>query len=184
MPRKQKRKLNARQVKFIEAYIETGNATKSAIKAGYSEKSAAQQGSKLANTKQILAEISRRQAKVSQKTDITAEYVLGAIKEAVDRGLMAVPVLDRQGNQVYIENENGETVAAYTFDSGAVLKGSELLGKYLGLFTEKVDLQTTVVHTVLDFGQSSPIDITPETTKERAALPSRGQKPGILPTLD
>lgn len=65
----------------------------------------------------------------AKKAGITAEYVLGTIKATIERCIQAEAVKDREGNPT------GE----YRFDAAAVLKGSELLGKHLKLFTDKVD---------------------------------------------
>ena len=75
----------------------------------------------------------------SERTGITADYVLETIRDTVERCRQAQPVLDRKGLPVYVHTANGELVPAYTFDAQAVLKGAELLGKNLKLFTDKVD---------------------------------------------
>ena len=53
------RELNPRQERFIEFFVATGNATQSAIKAGYSEKAAHALGHELKN---------RYQAEIEKKT--------------------------------------------------------------------------------------------------------------------
>ena len=53
------RELNPRQERFIEFFVATGNATQSAIKAGYSEKAAHARGHELKN---------RYQAEIEKKT--------------------------------------------------------------------------------------------------------------------
>ena len=53
------RELNPRQERFIEFFVATGNATQSAIKAGYSEKAAHARGHELKN---------RNQAEIEKKT--------------------------------------------------------------------------------------------------------------------
>jgi len=76
----------------------------------------------------------------SQRTEITADYVLTTIVETIERCKQARPVLDRKGDPILVDLPNGEIGAAYTFDSGAILKGAELLGKHLKLFTDKVEV--------------------------------------------
>lgn len=88
------RKPTYRQIKFANAYKEgntMGNATKSAIKAGYSEVSASVQGSKLLNNRKVLkilndsveeAEGVIRGLMVSGET---GTIQLAAAKEVLDR---------------------------------------------------------------------------------------------------
>lgn len=47
--------LPLKQRKFIKAYIESGNGTRSAIKAGYSERSASTQASRLLKNERVLS---------------------------------------------------------------------------------------------------------------------------------
>lgn len=68
-------------------------------------------------------------SEATKKAEISAEYVLSTIKNTIERCAQAEPVYDREGNPT------GE----YKFDATAVLKGAELLGKHLKLFTDKVD---------------------------------------------
>lgn len=59
--------LQAKQIKFIEEYILTGNATQSAIKAGYSERSAAAQASRLLKNDKIQAALKERRSQIEQE---------------------------------------------------------------------------------------------------------------------
>jgi phage terminase small subunit len=45
----------------------------------------------------------------------------------------------KNGEPVLIEDENGLLVPGYTFDAGSVLRGAELLGRHLKMFTDKVE---------------------------------------------
>ncbi|UYZ85589.1 terminase small subunit [Entomomonas sp. E2T0] len=73
----------------------------------------------------------------SERTEITADYVLNAIKETVERCMQAKPIIDATGKPVMVELSNGEFAPAYKFDANSALKGYELLGKHLKLFTDK-----------------------------------------------
>lgn len=65
-------KLNARQQKFVVAYIKSGNATQSAIAAGYSANGAEVQGHRLLSNVNIAAAI----AKPVIKAGVTVERVI------------------------------------------------------------------------------------------------------------
>jgi phage terminase small subunit len=71
--------LTARQRKFIDAYLVSGNATSAAVAAGYSEKTAGSIGSENLQKPEILAEVRSRQVKASESADLTLESHLAAL---------------------------------------------------------------------------------------------------------
>lgn len=68
--------LRGRQKRFADFYLELGNAAEAARKAGYSEKAATGQGSRLLANADILAYIQERQAKADRKRIADADEVL------------------------------------------------------------------------------------------------------------
>lgn len=76
-----KRRQTARWAVFAAAYVETGNATQSAIKAGYSERSAAQTGCKLLKEPKVQEFINSNRQKLIDKAEISAEWVIQRLKE-------------------------------------------------------------------------------------------------------
>lgn len=61
--------LTARQRKFIDAYLLSGNATRAAVAAGYSEKTAYSAGARLLKNVGVSTAISTRQQKATEKAD-------------------------------------------------------------------------------------------------------------------
>lgn len=114
-------KLTERQKRFIDYYIETGNATQSALKAGYSKKTAKDIGC------QNLAKLSKYiQEKANAKQD---ERI--ASQDEVLRYLTAVM--------------RGEEKDSFGLDASLQdrTKCAELLGKRYGSFVEKKDVNLT-----------------------------------------
>lgn len=68
-----KDKLNARQKKFAEYYVQSGNAAESARKAGYSEKFAAQNADKLLKNTNISEYIKELSDKLKDERIMTAK---------------------------------------------------------------------------------------------------------------
>lgn len=68
--------LNARQQKFVLEYLKDLNATQAAIRAGYTEKTAYAQGSRLLSYAEISEAIATRQGKALAKLDVSAERIL------------------------------------------------------------------------------------------------------------
>lgn len=71
-----KDKLTPKQERFVAEYLIDLNATQAAIRAGYSEKTAQEQGSRLLSHVMVKAEIAKRLAKVADKLELSAEKVL------------------------------------------------------------------------------------------------------------
>ena len=77
----------------------------------------------------------------SKRVEIDSDYVLNTIRETVDRCRQVRPVLDREGNPVLVETPSGDITPAFTFEPNAVLKGCELLGRHLKMFTDKLEVK-------------------------------------------
>jgi len=128
-----KKKLTPKQAVFVKEYLIDLNATQAAIRAGYSEKTAKEIAAENLTKPNISEAIQAGMAERSKRTEITADYVLTTIVETIERCKQEIePVYAGRG-------EDREFTGEFTFDSGAVLKGCELLGKHLKLFTDKVE---------------------------------------------
>lgn len=106
--------LTMKQRKFVNAYCESGNASQSALKAGYSENSAESQGSRLLKNPKVIKAIELKEKEFEMASLITKEYVLAALKD----------IADDEGEQT--QNK---------------LRALENLGKYLTMFTDKQIIQ-------------------------------------------
>jgi phage terminase small subunit len=134
-------KLTIKQETFVAEYLVDLNATQAAIRAGYSAKTANEQGARLLANVSVQKLIQERMSQRAERLEITSDYVLNTIVDTIERCRQAKPVLDKSGKPVLVFNENDQTIAPmYAFDPGAVLKGSELLGKHLKLFTDKTEV--------------------------------------------
>lgn len=118
---------------FVEEWVKDRNGKRAAIAAGYSEKTAEAQASRLLTNVKVRAYADALLEKISKKNLVDAEYVISTIKNTVERCQQAEPVMIKDGDEWV---ETGE----YQFDSRGVLKGCELLGKHLKLFTEKTEV--------------------------------------------
>jgi len=114
------KKLTAKQESFVAEYLIDLNATQAAIRAGYSEKTAYSIGQENLTKPEIAAAVAAAQAERSERTEVTQDYVLTAIRDTIEQ---------------YRGGGEGS-------NPNAVLKGAELLGRHLAMFTDKavVDL--------------------------------------------
>lgn len=127
--------MTPKQKAFVQEYLIDLNATQAAIRAGYSKKTANEQGCRLLANVKISAAIAAAQGERSERTEITQDYVLNSIFSTMERCKQAEKVTDRSGSPVLVETPQGDMVPAYTFNAAGVLKGAELLGKHLGMFS-------------------------------------------------
>lgn len=120
---------------FCQQYIVDYNATQAAIRAGYSEKTARAQGSKLLTNRNVRAYIDELKAPIIEKTQLDAEWVLTRLQQISDRAMQQEPVMmwDYESKSMV---ETGE----YKFDSNGANKATELIGKHLGMFKEVKDI--------------------------------------------
>lgn len=123
--------LNERQQKFVLAYIDSGIGYKSAIAAGYSEKTAPQQSSELLSNPKIKAAIKQKMDEIDaylrHQFKRSAENMFKVIEEiannpdgnARDRYTAAKDLLDRAGHkatdkQEISGSEGGPVVVRFT----------------------------------------------------------------------
>lgn len=136
--------LTDKQFLFINAYIETLNATKAAIAAGYSQKTARSQGARLLTNVDIREEIN----KVLKDNAMGSGEVLGRLTDQAridlsdymnDDGSVNVVKLKEDGKAHWIKGvkhtQNGINIEFH--DRYAALVE---LGRYHTLFTDKTDL--------------------------------------------
>lgn len=126
------KKLTLKQQKFTDEYIISGNATQSAIKAGYSEKYANTNAVKLLQNTTIKAYLDERLSELNSKKIADQQEVLEFFTAAM-RGELTEPMAIGLGDGVQQIIEVRPNIA--TRKSAAV----ELAKRY-GLSTSKVDV--------------------------------------------
>lgn len=115
------RKLTPKQKAFADYYIELGNATEAAIRAGYNKKTARQIGSMNLTKVDIKQYIEERLAKIEDARIAKGEEVLQYLTK-----VMRGEEKDQFGLDPSLQDRT---------------KAAELLGKRYRLFTEKVEVE-------------------------------------------
>lgn len=122
--------------RFCEEYIVDYNATKAAIRAGYKETSAANQGSRLLKNDEVLARVRELQEEFNKTRCFDEkERVLAEAWSVLEIATAAKPVLEWD----YDERKYVET-GEYQIDGKTAIKTLELIAKMGGMLTEKVDV--------------------------------------------
>lgn len=139
--------LNPRQLAFADEYIITGNATQSAIKAGYSKKYANTNASKLLQNTTIKSYIEQRVKEIQINKHLSMEEAL-AITASIAKGepqRFEVVKRDPVTNEV-VEREVSEYSAGFKERNQAL----EHYYKINAAFVEKQKLEITEAPTFID----------------------------------
>ena len=72
-------KLTAKQRKFVHEYCLDLNRTQAVIRAGYSEKTACEQASRLLRNVKVSAAIQSEQARLAEEPKVDAEWILSKL---------------------------------------------------------------------------------------------------------
>ena len=172
-------KLTAKQQRFCDEYLIDLNATQAAIRAGYSEKTANEQGARLLVNVSVQKYIQNRKQDRIERTEITQDMVLRELANiAFSNAADYANVIEKQamvevdGNMIPVLDENGDPVVYRTVEPtltetlteeqkralAVIKKGRdgfevkpydkvralELLGKHLGMWTEKVEVENKI----------------------------------------
>ena len=142
-------KLRIKWKKFADEYIKTGNATQSAINAGYSKKYANTNASKLLQNTTIKAYIDERMKKLEEEAIADQKEILKGLtrqarREEKDYQVVVIqkPRYDDNGNFLGME-QTPQMVEIPTQNKDSI-KAWELLGKRYQLWTDKVDMSLEV----------------------------------------
>jgi len=124
--------LTQKQRLFVAAYTREANATRAAIAAGYSAKTAQQAGSRLLSDVVVRGAINNIQAAVFEKAAAEAGITLDRTLREIARIAYFDPrrMFDRQGNPLDITQLDDETAA--------VVAGLDVLEQYEGTGAERV----------------------------------------------
>lgn len=146
-------KLNEKRQRFVDEYLIDLNATQAAIRAGYSVKTANEQGARLLANVSVQDEISKKMADRSKRTGVNqdrvvlelakiafvnAADVINSDDATIKAGAAADDTAAIQSVKVkVIPTKEGEGIEREIRLSDK-LKALELLGKHLGMWNDKL----------------------------------------------
>ncbi len=153
--------LTDQQLLFCKEYLKDLNATQSAIRAGYSEKTAQEQSSRLLSNVMVQSEIQRSFDKRANKIEVNADFVLGELLKLANSDLRK---LFNDDGALKPQSEWPDDIAVAVssveideiwegFGADRVVIGQnkkvkfwdktkslEMLGRHLKLFTDKIEV--------------------------------------------
>jgi phage terminase small subunit len=132
-------KLTEKQQRFADYYIETGNITESARRAGYKQPHV--QGSQTLEKLSVKTYIDSRLKEMSDKRIMSGEEVMQ---------LLTSIARNQEQEDVVVFGENGPEITTKGMSAKDRLKALELIGKRYTLWTDKTQLEGSIGVTVVD----------------------------------
>lgn len=135
-------KLTIKQKKFADEYIKTGNATQSAINAGYSKKTCYSIGNENLKKPEIKSYIDERMKELEEEAIADQAEVLKYLTRVLR---------DEEREDVLVNVGNFEQeIQSMKVSAKDRIKAAELLGKRYGSWTDKVDLNSSEGVKIID----------------------------------
>ena len=161
MPAKKKQDL--RHGAFVREYLKDFNGSRAAIAAGYAKKGAHVRAAELLRNRKVQALLAKLTKKHADKLDLTAEKVLAELSKMGFANILDYMRVDEDGALALdlseLTREQAAAIQEYTVDATGgtgdgerklvmrtrfkladKIKALELLGKYLKLFTERIEV--------------------------------------------
>jgi len=115
--------MTPKQEAFVREYLLDSNATQAAIRAGYSARTAEQQGSRLLGNVEVAAAVAEARRKIAQRADFTVDEHMDTLARIRDKA-------EREGQY------------------SAAAKCEMARGKVAGFYVERVEMNAKVHGTV------------------------------------
>lgn len=128
-------KLTEKQKRFCDYYIETGNATEAAIRAGYSEKTAKVIGAENLTKPYLKSYIDERIGQLESNRIADAKEVMEYLTKIVR---------NEAKEEVVVVSDNGVERVKKDVSIKDRNKAAELLGKRYRLFTDKIEVEGAI----------------------------------------
>lgn len=143
--------LRAKQERFVCEYLKDLNATQAAIRAGYSEKSAGQIGAENLRKPAIKAAIEAKLEEMNNSAIADATETLEYLT-SVMRG-------EEEDEVLRLSGEGTQSKTSLRVAAKDRTKAAELLGRYHGLFNDKVNVNGDMELSVsIDYGDDAGED--------------------------
>lgn len=151
--------MTPKQQRFVEEYLIDLNATAAAERAGYSKKTAYSIGQENLNKPEIAAAIADRRAEIAVKAEVTQERIVAEFARMAfyDPASLASQPMAGPSDIPNLPEEVRRAIVGWGWDRAGNFtlkladKNAALtnLGRHLGMFTDKVDVNGTMNINVL-----------------------------------
>jgi len=150
--------MTKKQNRFVEEYLIDLNATQAAIRAGYSVRTADQQASRMLTNVKVQEAIAKAMAERSKRTGVNQDRIVLELAKLAFVNI--TDIVDKKGEikdkataddlsciesikYKHSDTDSGSSVEREV-KIGSKIKALELLGKHLGMWNDKIDVNVAV----------------------------------------
>lgn len=146
---------------FVREYTKDHRGKDAAIRAGYGEKSAKFQASKLLARADIREAVAAREAAMADELGMTHEWILAKLRDVIEVATTPVPKI-HQGKAVQVVVDGLEQLVT-EIDAAAATRALEAVMKHRGMLDERpqIKIDATVEYTLTLDGELADTEETP-----------------------
>lgn len=159
------KKLTPKQQRFVDEYLADLNATRAAVRAGYSARNADKIGSQLVGNTRVAAAIAAAIDERKARTLVTADQVIRELARVAFLDPRTVMTWGPDGVKLLASKDLPEDAARCVSEASQTVTESggtirvklaskidalKLLGEHLGLYKQRVEVETTASLTIIE----------------------------------
>lgn len=145
-------KLSAKQQRFVDEYCVDFNGKQAAIRAGYSVKTANEQAARLLTNVNVKRALEEKRAEIAEESKLKASDVIDELRKIAFSDITQVMSFSASKAKIKSSRKLSEdakkivasvsqTRAGLTVKLHDKVKALELLGRYLNIFTDRVEVE-------------------------------------------
>lgn len=152
--------MTPKQQRFVEEYLVDLNATQAAIRAGYSTRTANEQGARLLANVSVTKAVAARRAALSEKVEVTQERIVEEYARMAfyDPASLARRPITGPSDIPKLPEEVRRAIVGWSWDKAGNFtlkladKNAALtnLGRHLGMFQDKVQVEVVDPFSILE----------------------------------
>ena len=145
--------LTPKQHRFVDEYLIDLNATQAAIRAGYSAKTACEQGARLLANAKVSQAVAERQGEISETLEVSQERVIAEFARMAfyDPKAIAGQTIEKPEDIAKLPEDVRRSIVGWSWDrqGNFVLKLADKnaalsnLGRHLGLFKDRLEVDAS-----------------------------------------
>lgn len=128
---------NLQHEEFCHHFIRTRSIKDAGLEIGVAKR---QNANTVHKRPDVQARINYLKKELLEELGLDTYYVLSKLKSVAERCMQGEQVTDRDGSPVFIQGPDEQYSALYKFEHAGANKALELIGKQIGMFSEKLEI--------------------------------------------